>query len=174
MHRNLDIFWRSLHFFPQKISSLWDQPFCFLAKNTLSIDIFQVTKYLLENICGLSPLEKGLRCFRPKMSTHWFFTFEYLYLLKCYGLTHSALWKAGISWRGRSAAEEQLCFPLEKCQKCSSSWEEEENEWKWSQLAMGGKKKRAQLNKFSENCNQVAFRKSLEVQLYKFTELASS
>ena len=41
-------------------------------------------------------------------------------------------------------------------------------------VAMGGKKKRAQLNKFSENCNQVAFRKSLEVQLYKFTELASS
>ena len=87
----LDIFWRSLHFFPQKISSLWDQPFCFSAKNTLSIDIFQVAKYLLENICSLSTFEKGLRCFRPKMSTHWFFTFKCLYFLWCYGLTHSAM-----------------------------------------------------------------------------------
>ena len=77
----LDIFWRSLHFFPQKISSLWDQPFCFLAKNTLFIDIFQVAKYLLENICSLSTFEKGLKCFRPKMSAHCFFTFKHLYLL---------------------------------------------------------------------------------------------
>ena len=44
--RFLDIFWRSLHFFPQKNSSLRDQPFCFLVKNTLFFYIFR-----WQNIC---------------------------------------------------------------------------------------------------------------------------
>ena len=97
----LDIFWRSLHFFPQKNSSLRDQPFCFLAKNTLFIDIFQVAKYLLENICSLSTFEKGLRCFRPKMSAHCFFTFKHLYLLGTLAeKKHHIIWEFFPTWGG--------------------------------------------------------------------------
>ena len=102
--RFLDIFWRSLHFFPQKISSLWDQPFCFLAKNTLFIDIFQVAKYLLENICSLSTFEKVLRCFRPKMSAHCFFTLKHFYLLGTLSeKKHHIIWEFFPTWGGGSS-----------------------------------------------------------------------
>ena len=74
-----------------KVSSLWDQQFCFFAQKCPIFHIFSLTKYFCKILIVVHHLKKRFTFFRSKISMKYILTFQNFYILNFYCLTHSAM-----------------------------------------------------------------------------------